>query len=75
MGQQNLRFIVKYGDKYYLTQDLWEFDPAASVAGAQATSLAAIPGLLAAGDPVQAAASVSQQGVATLTAIKPGPNP
>ncbi len=28
MTQQPFHFIVKHGDKYYLTHDHWEFDPA-----------------------------------------------
>jgi hypothetical protein len=71
MDQQPFHFIVKHGDKYYLTHELWEFDPAKreGLTDQQKASLDAMPKALAGGEPVQAAARIPHVAAAAFTAL------
>ena len=71
MDEQPFHFIVKHNDKYYLTHDLWEFDPAKrdGLSDEQKAALDKIPRLHSEGEPVQSAAKVSHVAVAAFTSL------
>ncbi len=75
------RFIVKHNEKYYLTHELWEFDPGnppKDLDGNQKTSMDQIQGAYHGGTQTQGAAEVdSGRAVAftEITRLKSSPRP
>ncbi len=66
------RFIVKHDGKYYLTHELWEFDPSRSsndLNEDQDTSLKQISTTFEGGTPTGGAVEIGSRGAAAFTEI------
>lgn len=76
MSQQPFHFIVKHGEKYYLTHDHWEFDPARrhELTKEQQDSLDSVVKLHGEGESAGKAAKVSSVSAAAFTSLDPGPS-
>ena len=69
-----LRFVIKHNDKFYLTHELWEFDPSIPhdhLDDNQKTALAQIPGVFRDGRPTQGASVVGHGFVTQSSQITP----